>query len=442
MIVKRTFVHMPKNRLKLPHRPTTLAVLRAAAVLLVTCLALATRAHGADWPQWLGPERNGVSTETIAPWKEFPAATWQRDTAGGFSVPVVADGLLFVHAAVPDRDEEDVIAIDARTGSDLWHEISPRAPYSSQLGVGPRATPSVVNGRLYTTGITGVISCYEARTGVRLWQRNPWEDLGVPRPDFGVCASPVVVDGKLIVAVGGEGASIVALDADTGELSWKALDEPAGAASPIVVTRGEGTERRNEIVAQTTLRLVGLAPQDGTIRWEHPLVFQPSGVSPTSLAVGSRLVCSTQDTGTLTLRIPDDTPAATPALEWWKQDLSSYFSTGTVDSRGRVYLVTNQIMPLPRADIRCLDVASGEQRWVQAGAGYFHVGMILLSDGRLLTLNDAGTLVLAEPTDTESVELARAKVCGGTFCNPVLADGRLYVRDGKGVTCFTPGQVP
>ncbi len=393
-------------------------------------------ALASDWPQWLGPTRNGVSTETVAPWTKKPKRVWKRETAGGFSCPVVADGILFVHAGVPKEDgKEQVIAVDALTGKDLWTDTYDRPVYRSQLGSGPRATPSVASGKLITTGISGVISCYKAKTGEKLWRMNPWEDLKIPRPNFGVCASPVIVDGRLIVAVGGEGASIVAYDIETGKEAWKAFDEPAGSASPIVVTRGEGAEKKNEVVAQTTLRLVGLDPKDGAVHWEHPLVFQPSGVSPTSLAAGNLLVCSTQDNGTMTLKIPSESDTTPPALGWWNQDVASYFSTGSLDQKGRVFIVTNQTMPLPRADIRCLDVESGDEKWIQKGLGYFHVGLIVLADGKLMTLDDAGTLILANPGDDKFEELSRASVCGGTFCNPVLSNGYLYTRDAARVSC-------
>jgi len=399
-------------------------------------LAASTTAEAGDWPQWLGPNRNGVAVETVAAWKEFPAARWKRATASGFSVPVVVNGILYVHASVAEKDEEEVIAVDVRTGQDLWTDRYARSAYRSALGVGPRATPSVVDGHLITTGITGVISCYEARTGKRQWQMNPWETLKIPRPNFGVCASPVATEGKLFVAVGGEGASVVAYDLKTGEQVWQALDEPAGSASPLVVTRDVDGKTQTELVVQTTLRLVGMSPRDGTVNWEHPLVFQPSGVSPTSLVLNDRLICSTQDTGTLTLKLPTETSSTSPQLEWWNQELSSYFSTGTVGSQDRVYLVTNQVMPLPRADVRCLDVKTGRERWIRKGLGYFHVGLIMLSDGKLLLLDDAGNLLLMQPGDESLEELCRAKVCGGTFCNPVLADGCVFVRDSKEVVCY------
>lgn len=409
---------------------------RGLAAIFVVLTALTNASLAGDWPQWLGPNRNGVSEEVVEAWRKFPKAKWKRTTASGFGCPVVADGIVYVHTSVPKEDKEEVIAIDAATGEDRWTDSYPRAVFRSQLGVGPRATPSVIKGKLVTTGITGIITGYDAKSGKRLWQINPWEDLKIPRPNFGVCASPVIVDDRLVVAVGGEGASIVAYDVETGKEAWKTLDEPAGSASPIVVTRGDGDEKRNEVVVQTTLRLVSLNPKDGSIYWEHPLVFQPSGVSPTSLVLRNVLICSTQDTGTLALKIPGKDETAPPALEWWKQDLASYFSTGSLDAKGRAFIVTNQVMPLPRADVRCVDVKSGDEKWVKTGLGYFHIGIITLADGKLLTLDDAGTLLLAEPTDTEFKELARAKVCGGTFCNPVLSNGSLFVRDSDDIACF------
>lgn len=414
-----------------------MAILQHLLLAVVALFAISSgKAIAGDWPQWLGPARNGVSAETIKPWTELPEPKWIYETGNGFSVPVVSDGIVFVHSAVADKDEEQVHAIDSKTGVKLWSDVYSRAPYSSQLGNGPRATPSVVNAHLFTTGITGVVSCYEAKTGKRAWQMNPWDDLKVPRPGFGVCASPVVVGGKLVVAVGGEGASVVAYDTETGKESWRALDEPAGAASPVVFNNGEGTEARTEVIVQTTLRLVGLSPIDGTVLWEHPLVFEPSGVSPTSLVLGNQLICSTQDTGTLSLLLPAVGATNVPTLQWWKQDLSSYFSTGSVSNNGLAYIVTNQVMPLPRADVRCVDIKSGEEKWVKQNLGYFHLGIIRLADGKLLTLNDAGTVVLWEPNGTEMLELARGKACGGTFSNPVLSDGLLFVRDGKGVSCI------
>lgn len=236
-------------------------------------------AQGPDWPQWLGPQRNGVSSESVSPWEGEPTVVWKKPVGNGYSVPVVADNRVFVHAAVAGKNAESVTAFDATTGTELWSEESPRAPYQSALGVGPRATPTVYNDRLFTIGITGVMSCFDVASGKRLWQTNPYEELKATRPGFGVCSSPLVVGERVILPVGGEGSGVVAYDAKTGKLAWKILDEPAAAASPLLIQPADG-EQGARVVVQTTLRLAGIDPQDGTIHWEHPLVFQPSGVSP------------------------------------------------------------------------------------------------------------------------------------------------------------------
>ena len=405
-----------------------------AAALLV--LLAADRVRADDWPQWLGPHRNGVSNESVEPWSQPPSVIWQKEIPGGFSVPVVADGKLFVHTDDPGKDGEQVFAYNAVTGELIWQDRYDRAAYQSALGSGPRATPSVVDGKLYTMGITGVLTCYDSKSGQRLWQKNPFDELQASRPGFGVCSSPLVVDGKIIFSVGGEGSGVVAYDASSGELAWKMLDEPAAAASPILVSHARGEEKRSEVVVQTTLRLLGVDIKDGTILWEHPLVFQPSGVSPTPLMQDDILVCSTQDNGTLALALPksdDDSPS----VAWWNQNVSSYFSTGSVGADGRVFTVTNVFDTFPRADLRCIDARSGKEYWVKKGLGYFHVGLIRLADDRLLILDDAGHLILADVSGDGYRELCRAKACDGTFANPVLARGRVYVRDAKKIVCLS-----
>ncbi len=396
----------------------------------------AGQAESADWPQWLGPARNGLSQEAIAPWKGSPKIAWRRKVPKAFSSPIVADGIVFVHASDDDKNTEQVIALDAETGQPRWKDSYPRAKYRSQLGAGPRATPSVAEGKLVTYGITGALTCYEAKTGSRLWQINPYEAAKVTLPRFGVCSSPILTHGKAVVLVGGAGSAVAAYDMTNGKLAWKALDEPAGSASQTLLP---GTAPGEEqIVAQTTLRLAGLDPKGGAIRWEQPLVFEPSGVSPTPFVVNDLLLCTTQDSGTLAVNLPGKGHAE-PAMKWSKPDLSGYFSTGTVGPEGTVLIVTNSLAPLPRADLRCLDPANGKELWKKENLGYFHFAVMAVADGKVLILDDAGSLTLAQVTRKGHQELAKAKVCHGTFNSPALANGRLYVRDNVEVICLELG---
>jgi outer membrane protein assembly factor BamB len=408
---------------------------RSAGLFVAISIVAAEAGFAADWPQWLGPSRNGVTSEVVPAWKEAPQVVWRKPAANGYTSPIVAEGAVILHTAATGMNGEEVAAVNARTGEPLWTDTYPRAPFRSMFGSGPRTTPTAAGGKLFTFGITGVLSCYELKTGKRLWQTNPYEAYKVPLPGFGVCSSPVVAGGRVIVMVGGVGSAVVAYDVVTGEVAWKGLDEKASSASPIVVTRGEGNDRRTEVIAQTALRIVGLSPQDGAIRWEHPMVFQPSGVSPTPLAIGSALICTTQDTGTMALEL-GETASPAPRSPWWKQDLTSYFSTGSAGPKGTVLVVTNIQTPLPRADLRCLDLAKGDELWRKEGLGYYHMGVITTGDGKLLILDDGGNLILADASREKFEQLAKSNICRGTMSNPALADGCIYVKDDKELICL------
>jgi outer membrane protein assembly factor BamB len=407
---------------------------RTVFVLLVC----ANVVRAGDWPQWLGPKRDGGTPEKVAAWStnEPPKVVWREAVGQGFSSPVVASGRVFLHSSVKDKEEEEVLALDAATGKRLWQDIYSRPRFKSVLGNGPRATPTVAGKRLYTIGINGVLSCYEIEKGKRLWQVDLYKQFKADLPSFSVCCSPLVVGNRVIVSVGGKGRCVVALHADTGEVQWQALDDAASTSSPVLFTGGERLRgSAPDIVFMTPLRLVGLDPLDGTLRWEHPMIFQPRGTSPTPVAVGDKMVASTQAHGAVAVRVgkKDDKLSAEPA--WQNQEMKSYFSPG-VAAGDILFLVTNVIKPLPATAISCLEAKTGKELWKKEKVGYFHAGLIRTGDGKLLVLNDAGLLTLLEVDDKGAKEVARAKVCGGTLVTPALSAGRLYVRDDKEVICL------
>jgi outer membrane protein assembly factor BamB len=217
---------------------------------------------------------------------------------------------------------------------------------------------------------------------------------------------------------------------------WQALDDAASTSSPVLFAGGERPRgSAPDVVLMTPLRLVGLDPLDGTLRWEHPMVFQPQGTSPTPIAVGKQVIASTQAHGAVSVRVgkKDDRPAA--EMAWQNKELKSYFSSG-VAAGNLLFLVTNRLQPIPSASITCLDAATGKELWRKSGVGYFHAGVLRTGDGKLLVLNDSGVLTLLDVDAKGAKELARAKVCGGTLVTPALADGKLYARDGKELSCL------
>jgi hypothetical protein len=177
-------------------------------------LVCASVARAGDWPQWLGPKRDGNTTEKVSPWKEKepPLVLWRAAVGQAYSSPVVAGGRVFLHACVKDKEEELVLALDAVTGKELWRDSYARPAFRSVLGNGPRATPTVAGKRLYTIGINGLLSCYEVEKGKRLWQVDLYRQLKADLPNFAVCCSPLVVGNRVIVSVGGKGRCVVALN--------------------------------------------------------------------------------------------------------------------------------------------------------------------------------------------------------------------------------------
>jgi outer membrane protein assembly factor BamB len=244
------------------------------------------------------------------------------------------------------------------------------------------------------------------------------------------------VGNRVIVSVGGKGRCVVALNSGTGKVEWQVLDDSASTSSPVLFAGGQRPRgAAPDVVFMTPLRLVGLDPLDGGLRWEHPMVFQPAGTSPTPIAAGDKLVTSTQAHGALAVRVgkKDEKTAAEPA--WQNKAMRSYFSSGVAGGE-QLYLVTNTIEPVPAADLTCVEAKTGKRLWVREKVGYFHAGVLRTGDGKLLVLSDGGVLTLLEVDARGSKELARAKVCGGTLVNPALAGGRLYVRDGKELICL------
>ena len=389
-----------------------------------------------DWPQWLGPTRDGATPEKIAPWKETPKLLWRVPVGEGHSSPIVAGGKVFLHAKAKDKDEEEVLACDAASGKEIWRQSYPRAAFKSIFGVGPRATPALDKDKLYTFGVTGILTCWDAASGKQLWQVDTLKEFKAANLFFGASCSPLVEGGNVLVNVGGPGASVVAFEKEKGGVAWKALDDKASYSSPIAI--GQGQDR--QVVFLTQKGLVGLAPGSGAVNWQFQLVDKLSESSTTPTLVGDLLLGSSVTYGSAALKIAtkDGKPAATEA--WKNPALTCYFSTPVAVGQDQVYMVTGSILPPPSANLRCVDVKSGKELWSKAKIGKYHAALLRTGDDKLLVHDDGGGLTLLEPNAKEYKELAQSKICGPTWAHPALANGKLYVRDDKWLLCFQFGE--
>jgi hypothetical protein len=397
---------------------------------LVAVLVVVPAAAAADWPGWLGPRRDGSTTETVKPWPAPLKVLWKQPVGEGHSSPVVAGGKVYMHTRVGGKNEEALAAFDAASGKPLWQTAYDRGNFSSLFGNGPRATPSVVGGRAYTFGITGILTCFDADAGTKLWQVDTLKRFKAPNLFFGASCSPLVEGDLVLVNVGGKGASLVALDRNSGETRWTKLDDKASYSSPIAV--GQGDER--QAIFLTAAGLVSVAPADGKVFWQIPLVDKLAESSTTPVVAGDMLFASSITVGGIGVKL---SPGPKAEQKWMKPELNCYFSTPVAVGKDHLFVVTGTRPPAltSKATLRCVETATGKELWNRDRVGTYHASLLRTGDGKVLLLEEAGDLVLLAPDVEKYHELARSKICGKTWAHPALANGRLYVRDEKELVC-------
>ncbi|HWG47606.1 MAG TPA: PQQ-binding-like beta-propeller repeat protein [Gemmataceae bacterium] len=400
---------------------------RIRYLVLLACVLLG--ASGADWPQFLGPQRNGASTETglLQTWGDKgPPVLWQKDIGEGFSAPVVAgDRLILFHRV---GDEEVVACLDAASGKELWKHTTP-TKYEDPLGKGngPRSTPVIADGRVYTLSPGGALQCLKLADGKAVWRRELLEDYTVPQSFFGVGTSPILEGKQILVNVGAKDAGIVAFDKDTGKEVWKATGDGASYSSPIAAT----IDGVRHVIFFTRQGIVSLNPATGDVRfskrWRSRMNASVNAATP--VVVGDQLFfTSCYDTGAILVRAKKDS-----LEELWSNDrsLSCHFGTPVVHD-GCLYGFHGR--QETGTEMRCVDLKTGRVRWSKEGFG---CGSMILAEGNLIVLSEGGELVLVECKSDKYREKARAAVLTGPCrASMALANGRLYARDNKKLVCW------
>lgn len=397
-------------------------------------------AAGADWPEWLGPRRDGSTPEIVKPWQDKLPILWRQKVGEGNSGPVVVGNWLFLLSRVKDKLEEQVTCYEASTGKVVWQSSYPRGELKTAYGNGPRGTPAISDGKIYTFGITGLLTCFDQEDGKQLWQVDTAQEFQSPKLIFGASCSPLVEKNAVLVNVGGKGSSVVAFDKDSGKVLWKALDDGPSYASPIIF--GQGKDR--QVVFLTQQGLVSLDPENGQPRWRYPFKDLILESSTTPVRHGDTILASSITLGSVAVRMTEMNQKSAVELGWKKSELTCYFSTPVVVGKEHVYAVVG-VNPLAalnpfakksaKASLRCIEIKTGKVLWTRPDVGTYHATVLRTGDDRLLMLEEAGDLVLIDPNPKEYRELARSKVCGQTWAHPALANGRLYARDNQELIC-------
>ena len=391
----------------------------------------AARQARIEWPGFRGPARDGVvrGVKIETDWsKAPPIELWRHPIGPGWSSFAVAGDRIYTQEQ--HGEEELVSAYSLKTGDTVWRHRDSARFWESNAGPGPRATPTLSNGRVYTLGGTGILNALNANNGSVLWSRNAVSDTGKTIPDWGIASSPIVVDDLVIVATAGW---LAAYDAATGKPRWFGPKEGSGYSSPHLVT----IDGVSQVVLVNGPGVIAVNPADGTVLWTHDWsgdsIVQPVLIGGGDLLVGSGSGLADK-TGVLRVNVTHNHSTGHGAggwivkERWTSSGLKPYFND-FVAHKGHAFGFDGSILA-------CIDLADGTRKW--KGGRYGHGQLVLLPDqDLLLVLSEDGELALVSATADKHTELARFKVLDGkTWNHPVLVGDLLLIRNGEEMAAF------
>ncbi len=397
-------------------------MLRSLALLLVLSLSLAAE----DWPQWRGPARDGRSAETglAAEWPAGgPALLWQAEILGeGYASFAVVGGRLYTQGQKDGR--QFVIALDAATGKLIWQTANGDT-YADGRGGGPRGAPTLDNGRLYALGSSGNLICLDAASGKQVWEVNLLRKYGARNIRWGLSESPLIDGEKIIVSPGGRGAAVVALNKSDGSLIWKSESDEAGYSSAVVAEAG-GVRM---YVLLTGDAAIGLRADSGELLWRYSKVANGTANIATPIVKGNHVfVSSDYGTGCALLKLSRDGAGVRADEVYFSRDMRNHYSSSV--------LVGEYLYGFSSRIFTAMNFMTGEVGWKDRSVGK---GQVIFADGKLFLQGEDGIVGLVTPDPGEYKEISRFEVGRGkypTWTLPVIADGRLYIRDQDLLRCY------
>lgn len=403
--------------------------LHLLASLIAVLLASATDAG--DWPQILGPHRNGTADgEQFQAWgNSGPTLFWSREVGEGFAgIAVAGERAVLFHRPGADLVAE---ALDVKTGKPIWQtKFATRFRGSISPDSGPRCVPLVHKDRVCLVGPGGELACVALESGKVLWTRSLPQDFKAQDGYFGFGSTPIVEGDKLLMNVGGRDAGIVAFSLADGKTLWTAIDDDASYSSPALTTLAG----QRQAVFVTRLTVTSVDPRDGRVLFEFPFGQRgPTVNAATPLVLGDHLfVSASYGVGARWVKLD----ASGPSVEWESDEIMSSQYTTCVEKDGVLYGIDGR-QDIGVARLRAFDPQTQQVFWTEENFG---TGNLILAGDKILVMKTDGTLVLFAASPKRYQSLAEAQLFDTTVqALPALADGRLFARDTRTLKCLQVG---
>lgn len=390
----------------------------------------------AQWPQWRGPNRDGVVAAANVPaaWPATPRLKWAHKVGEGYSTPVVAGGRAFIHSR--QDPDEIVTAVDLATGKSVWTARYPASfnknKYANEMSKGPFSTPLVASGILYTLGTGAVLSAFDAATGAVKWRKDWSKEIDTSKLFTGTAMSPIIAGGLLIVHVGDDTkGAFRALDPATGAEKWSLPGHGPGYASPVVP--GEPRKPASQFVTMTDRAVVGVEVATGRLLWQIPFPDEWNENIVTPVFVNDLMIVSGTRKGTFGYRLPvKGSASAAPVQVWHNTDVPMYMSSPVVDG-DYVYGFSSK----RKGQLFCLDAKSGKVKWTTEGRSGANAAL-QLAGPNLVVLTTEGDLIVAGRNPEKYEEVRRYKLADSqTWAQPVLLGSDILIRDATAVSLWS-----
>jgi outer membrane protein assembly factor BamB len=402
---------------------------RLIGVIVFAGFTAVVAGQGRDWPQWRGPNRDGAAVSLTQPktWPDRLTLKWRIDVGAGYATPIIVGNRVYAYTR---RDENELLmALDAETGKAIW-QTSYSAPFTmnpaaARHGPGPKSTPAFANGKLFTLGMSGIVTAFDAANGKQLWQK-PAPPVG---PLYGTAMSPLVDRGLVIVHVGGHNqGALTAFNADTGEVKWSWTGDGPSYASPIVA-EFDGTR---QVITFTQENLIGVSAATGELLWRRPFTTRATQNNITPIVYSGMLIVSGLEKGVTAFRVMKRNDQWVTENVWENPDVALYMTNGVI-VRDTLFGLSHR----NSGQFFSLDAKTGKTLWTTAGRDATNAAIVRAGD-LLFVLKEDAELIVAQSSPNGFEPMRRYSVAeSATWAQPVISGNRLFVKDVSTLALWT-----